>query len=267
MMRDFKSYGKAITCVTVAVSAFLLLPIVVIFYYAFQDGAYFQLVPNSFSWRWFIAAWENERFVAAAQNSLWFGLVVPPISLALAIPTAYVLVRYNLLFKSTLNVLIMSPLLVPGVISGLAFMTLFELVDVVHGGIKNAIAMTCFTFPFAVRAIAANLQGIGIVWEDAAASLGATRWQAWLWVLLPMLRPGMLAGGIFVFVETIDNFSITVFLVSRSSMTIPIEMYNYIKDYDDPSVAVMAVMLVIGSTLLMFLVERLIGLDRFLRIG
>jgi putative spermidine/putrescine transport system permease protein len=265
MTRDFNSYGMAVTGATVAVSAFLLLPIVVIFYYAIQDGAYFQLIPNAFSWRWFVAAWENERFIAAALNSLWFALIVTPISLALAIPTAYALVRYNLPFKSTLNVLIMSPLLVPGVISGIAFMTLFGVFDVDNGIVKNAIAMACFTFPFAVRAIAANLQGLGIVWEDAAASLGATRWQTWSWVLLPMLRPGMLAGGIFVFVETIDNFSITVFLVSRNSMTVPIEVYNYIKDYDDPSVAVVALVSIIGSTLLMFLVERLIGLDQFLR--
>jgi len=265
MIRDFRSFGSAVMALTATVTAFLLLPILVIFYYAAQDGAYFQLVPRGLSWRWFVSAWENERFVAAAINSLVTGLIVTPLSVALAIPTAFVLVRYDLPLKAAVNVLIMSPLLVPGVVSGIAFLTFFGVINLYSGGVRNILAMLCFTFPFAVRAIVANLQGIGPVWEDAAESLGARRWQVWAWVLLPMLRPGMLASAIFVFVETIDNFSITVFLVSRNSMTIPIEVYNYIKDFDDPSVAVVAVVSVLISTALMFAVERLIGLERFLK--
>lgn len=265
MNRDFKPTGPVVGALTVAVSAFLLLPLVVIFYYSAQDGVYFQLWPNGFSWRWFISAWNNERFIAAAVNSLWTGAIVTPVSIVLALPTAYALVRYRIPMKAGLNALIMSPLLVPGAVSGIAFLTFFGIIDLHDGGIRNVVAMTCFTFPFAVRAIAANLQGIGTVWEDAAESLGATKWQVWIWVVLPMLRPGILAGGIFVFVETIDNFSITVFLVSRQSMTIPIEVYNYIRDYDDPSVAVVAVISVILSTLLMFAVERLIGLEKFIQ--
>ncbi|WP_430397440.1 ABC transporter permease [Ferrovibrio sp.] len=265
MRRDFRPYGGMVVGLTAAVTAFLVLPIIVIFYYSVQDNTYFQLVPRGLSWRWFVTAWENERFVAAAVNSLITALIVTPLSVALAIPTGFVLVRYNIPLRNVVNVLIMSPLLVPGVVSGIAFLTFFGYINLAEGGIKNVVAMLCFTFPFAVRAIVANLQGIGLVWEEAGESLGATRWQVWLWILLPMLRPGMLAASIFVFVETVDNFSITVFLVSRASMTIPIEVYNYIKDFDDPSVAVVAVVSVIASTALMFLVERLIGLDRFLR--
>ena len=267
MNHDFKPTGPVVTCLAIGVSAFLILPLLVIFYYSIQGGAYFQLIPEEFSWRWFVAAWNNERFVASALNSLWTGLIVTPLSVGMALPTSYVLVRYQIPFKSALNALIMSPLLVPGAVSGIAFLTFFGIIDLHDGGVRNVLAMTCFTFPFAVRAIAANLQGIGTVWEDAGESLGASKWQVWFWILLPMLRPGMLAGGIFVFVETIDNFSITVFLVNRQSMTIPIEVYNYIRDFDDPSVAVVAVVSVVFSTLLMFAVERLIGLERFMQGG
>lgn len=265
MTRDFRPTGVIVGGMAVAVSVFLLLPLVVIFYYSIQDGAYFQLWPNTFSWRWFIAAWNNERFIHAALNSLWTAAIVTPLSIALALPTSYALVRFKIPMKAVLNALIMSPLLVPGAVSGIAFLTFFGVIDLQGGGIRNSIAMTCFTFPFAVRAITANLQGIGTVWEDAAESLGASKWRVWFWVILPMLRPGILAGGIFVFVETIDNFSITVFLVSRQSMTIPIEVYNYIRDFDDPSVAVVAVVSVVLSTALMFAVERLIGLEQFIK--
>jgi putative spermidine/putrescine transport system permease protein len=265
MRRDFNSYGNFVTAAVAGATIFLLLPVVVIFYYSVQDNAYFQLWPSGFGWRWFVAAWNNERFILALGNSVLTALVVTPATVAIAIPAAFALVRFDLPFKSAVNIFVMSPLLVPGVVTGIAFLTLYGAIDLLNGGIRNSIAMICFTFPFALRAIIANLQGVGPIWEDAGESLGASRSQVWRYILLPMLRPGMLAASVFVFVETVDNFSITVFLVSQRSTTIPVEVYSYIKDFDDPSVAVVAVISVIGSTLLMLIVERLIGLEQFLR--
>jgi ABC-type spermidine/putrescine transport system permease subunit II len=264
---DFQTYGLAVRGLVAATAVFLLLPIVVIVYYSFQDNIYFEVLPRRFSLRWYIAAARNEDFVAAALMSLATAVIVTPVSIAAAVPTAYALVRFTFAGRGLLNLLIMSPILVPGVVTGIAFLTFFGVIGVDHGLVRNAVAMTCFTFPLAVRAIAANMHGIGPTWEEAALSLGASRRDVWLLVLLPLLRPGMLAAGIFAFVETIDNFSISVFLVSRETTTLPVEVYSYIRDFDDPSVAAVAMVSVAFSTLLMFVIERVIGLDRFLRQG
>jgi ABC-type spermidine/putrescine transport system permease subunit II len=83
---------------------------------------------------------------------------------------------------------------------------------------------------------------------------------------LPQLRPGLLAGGIFVFVEAIDNFSIAVFLTNSRTTTLPVEAYSYIRDFDDPTVAAMAALLMALSVVLVTVVDKVVGLDRFLEL-
>ena len=128
------------------------------------------------------------------------------------------------------------------------------------------IALLCYSLPFAVRALVANMHGLDPTLEDAARNLGASGLRAFLWVTLPQLRPGLLAGGIFVFVEAIDNFSIAVFLTDTRTTTLPVEAYSYIRDFDDPTVAAMAVLLMALSVTLVSVVDRLVGLDRFLEL-
>lgn len=265
MTATYRPYSHWIRTSVAVTALFLLLPVLVIIYYAVQDNVYFELWPKEFGFRWFVAAAQNERFVEAAVRSLIVAVTVTPVTLALALPTAYAVVRYDFPLRGLVNAIIMSPLLVPGVVSGIAFLTLFGNLGVHSGMVRTVLAMICFSFPFAVRAIAANLQGIGPGWEEAALSLGASRTFVWTRVMLPLLRPGLLAGGIFVFVEAIDNFSIVVFLVTRESSTLPVEVYGYIKDFDDPSVAVVAVVSILFSTLLMFVVQRLVGLEKLIR--
>jgi putative spermidine/putrescine transport system permease protein len=264
---EFQTYGSVVRVLVAATAMFLLLPILVIVYYSFQDNIYFEIMPRGFGLRWYMAAARNDDFVTAALMSLFTAAIVTPISMVAAVPTAYALVRFAFPGRGLVNLLIMSPILIPGVVTGIAFLTFFGVVGVERGLVRNVVAMTCFTFPLAVRAIAANMQGIGPVFEEAALSLGASRREVWLHVMLPLLRPGLLAAGIFAFVETIDNFSISVFLVARESTTLPVEVYSYIRDFDDPSVAAVAMVSVVFSTMLMFVIERAIGLDRFLRQG
>lgn len=76
--------------------------------------------------------------------------------------------------------------------------------------------------------------------------------------------PGLVEGGTFAFVEAMDNFSITVFLTNINTTTLPVEAYSYIRDVDDPTVAAMATLLILMSVGLVFTIERVLGLDRFL---
>lgn len=263
----FRPFGAVVTGLTCFGVVFLLLPTLVLAYYAFQGGAFFKLVPDELSLKWFYAAAHNERFLNAAQRSLLIAAVVTPASVILAVPSAFVLVRRDFKLKGLVNALIMTPVLVPSVVSGVAFLSLFENVGLYNGIWRTILAMICFTFPFAVRAIVANLHGIGPIWEEAATSLGAGKIMVWRTVLLPMLKPGLLAAAIFVFVEAIDNFTITVFLVGQKSATLPVEIFQYIADFDDPSVAAVSICLVLFSTLLMMVVERVIGLDNLIKYG
>ena len=257
---------SASTAAAAAVMAFVLLPVVFIACYAFNEGAYLTLPPRPPTLKWFQSFFANRRFVAAMWSSLAIAAVVTPAALLIALPTARALVRHEFPGKGAFNALLLSPLVVPGVVTGIAFLSLSSRLHIGSGFWPLSAALLCYSLPFAVRALVANMHGLDPTLDDAARNLGASAPRAFLWVTLPQLRPGLLAGGIFVFVEAIDNFSIAVFLTDARTTTLPVEAYSYIRDYDDPTVAAMAVLLMALSAALVAVVDRLVGLDRFLEL-
>jgi ABC-type spermidine/putrescine transport system permease subunit II len=261
-----RPYAAITGVIAGAVMSFVLLPVVFIVLYAFNQGAYLTLPPKAPTLRWFESFFANRRFVAALWSSLGIAGVVTPVAMLVAVPTARALVRHDFPGKATFNAILLAPLIVPGVITGIAFLSLSSLMGIGSGFWPLAIALLCYSLPFAVRALVANMHGLDPTLEDAARNLGASGLRAFLWVTLPQLRPGLLAGGIFVFVEAIDNFSIAVFLTDTRTTTLPVEAYSYIRDFDDPTVAAMAVLLMALSVTLVSVVDRLVGLDRFLEL-
>lgn len=265
-MTSRRSYSPSVAVFATLVMAFILLPVLFIALYAFNDTGYFHFPPQGVSLKWFVNFFANARFRAALQSSLIISATVAPVCLLIAVPAALALVRYRFPGRGLVNGFIMSPLVVPGVVTGISFLSLSARMGRGLGLLPIIVALTCFAFPFAVRALAANLHGLDHRLEEAARNLGASRFRAFLWVTLPQLRPGLLAGGIFVFVEAIDNFSIAVFLTDSRTTTLPVESYSYIRDFDDPTVAAMAVLLMGLSAILVFAIDRLVGFDRFLEL-
>lgn len=265
-MTSRRSYSPSIATLAAVVMTFILLPVAFIALYAFNDTGYFQLPPQGVSLKWFVNFFANARFRAALESSLIVSAIVAPVCLLIAVPAALALVRYRFSGRELVNGLIMSPLVVPGVVTGISFLSLSARMGGGLGLLPIIVALACFAFPFAVRALTANLHGLDARLEEAARNLGASRFRAFLWVTLPQLRPGLLAGGIFVSVEAIDNFSIAVFLTNSRTTTLPVEAYSYIRDFDDPTVAAMAVLLMSLSAILVFAIDRLVGFDRFLEL-
>lgn len=263
-MSNLRPYSRGVAVLAAAVMFFVLLPVVFIALYAFNETAYLSLPPKAPSLRWFVNFFANDRFRAAMGSSLLIAAVVTPVTLLIALPASIALVRYDFPGKAWVNGAAMSPLVIPGVVVGIAFLSLSVWVGTGLGLWPIVVALTCVAFPFALRALAANLHGLDPRLEEAARNLGATRFRSFLHVTLPQLKPGLLAGGIFIFVEAIDNFAISVFLTNSRTTTLPVEAFSYIRDYDDPTVAAMAVLLMSLSVVLVLLIDRLVGLDRLL---
>ena len=262
-MNSLRAYSPGVVVFAGGVVAFILLPVVIVALYAFYDTGYFTLPPKALSFRWFVNFFENARFRAALVSSFTIAAIVVPVSLAIAVPASIAIVRYRFVGRQTLNAVLMSPLIVPGVVIGISFLSLATQTGIGLGLAPLVVSMICFTFPFALRALVANLHGLDPRLEEAARNLGASPWRAFLHVTLPQLRPGLLAGGIFVFVEAIDNFSIAVFLTNARTSTLPVEAYSYVRDFDDPTVAAIAVLLMSLSVVLVLVIDRVVGLDRF----
>ncbi|HVZ45177.1 MAG TPA: ABC transporter permease [Ramlibacter sp.] len=244
--------------------AFVVLPLPFIVLYSFSKSNYALFSSAGFTLDWFRRFFENERFTAALVNSLMVSVITTVAAVLIALPTALLAVRHRFRGRDLLIGLVSAPLLVPGVITGTAALSFVSETRIGTGFWPITAAMICFTLPLVLRPLVANLSGLDPDLEKAARNLGAGPRRAFWTITVAQLVPGLVAGGTFAFVEAMDNFSITVFLTNITTTTLPVEAYSYIRDIDDPTVAAMATLLIAMSVALVFAIERVLGLDRFL---
>ena len=126
------------------------------------------------------------------------------------------------------------------------------------------IAHVLITMPYAIRTIGASLREINVAIEDAALTLGARPVQLFWHVMLPLLRPGLVAGAVFSFIISMDEFTVSLFLTGPGLTTLPIEIFNYAEFNSDPTIASISVILILISCIAVATIERLIGLRRVL---
>ena len=265
--RDLEAKFGATVIVLAALSTiFLLLPVVFVVLHSFSPTRYFQWPPTSFSLEWHKNFYNSSMFMGAARNSFVMAIIVTPLSLLIGVPASYALVRGEFRGKALLQQVILSPLIIPGVVTGVSLLSLYSAGGLRIGMFGLILGMLIFALPFAVRAISANLLGIDPQVEEAARSLGAGPFRTFFIIVVPQLKSGVLAASIFIFVEAIDNFSITVFLSNDQTKVLPVAAYQYIKDFDDPTVAAMATALIVMSCVLVMLLEKMIGFQKSLRL-
>lgn len=250
-----------------AMLVFLLTPLVLIVVYSFAPGRYLQLPPKALSIKWYVAFFENDAFMLGVRNTAILSVLTPVLCLAIALPTAHAIARRSVPGAAAIGTMLTSTLLLPGVVTGIAFLSFFNVLNVGHGLVKMTVAMTIVCLPYALMALLANYQGTDERLEEAARDLGASPFHAYRRVVLPQLKPGLIASAVFIFVETVDNFSINVFLADMHTVTLPIATYQHMRNYDDPTVAVVATLLSALALLLVMLLSRLVGLDRALTRG
>jgi putative spermidine/putrescine transport system permease protein len=117
-----------------------------------------------------------------------------------------------------------------------------------------------------VRNVTASLQSLQGNLEEAARVLGASPWRAFRYVTLPLIKPGLLAGGIFAFIISFDNFTVSMWLKSAEQTPLPLQIFYYVENVMDPSVAAVSGSMILLSVILIIVTEKLVGLSRAVRI-
>ena len=249
---------------TMALICFVCLyaPILTLVVYSFNDSVSMSEW-GGFSWRWYTAAWQNERVQDAALRSLIVALIAASVATTVATAAALGTTRtrpYRGL--TTVYVLINQPLMVPEIVTGVALLILFAMVKVATGytGLGYLIlAHTAFCIPFAYLPIRARLESMDATLEAAAADLYATPFMAFRRITLPQLWPGILAGGMLAFVISLDDVVITEFVKSGGQDTLPTYMLGQLRRVVTPEMnAISTVFLAISVVLvtIFFLLNR-----------
>jgi putative spermidine/putrescine transport system permease protein len=247
--------------------AYILLPMFFVIWLAFFRQEIPSFPPEGYSLKWFRAIPGNERFVSGFLLSLQVAVIATAIGLALGVPAAVCLVRGRFVGREALNNLLLLPLIVPGIVLGIALYVFHVEAEIatgwpILGSLAGLIAgHVLIAIPWTVRLITASLAGMDRAVEEAAQSLGADRITTFRRVTLPAILPGIVAASLFGFIASFGNLEMSLFLVGPGRTTLPIAILQYLEWKIDPTIAAVSVLQIL------FIAAAMLLTDRFVRIG
>ena len=251
------------TLVLVLVLSFLLGPFLVVFVAGMSGDETLRFPPQSWSLRWLVHVFTVEAFQRSLVTSLIVGFGSTFLALALGVPVAYALSRYRFRGAETVRTLLTLPIIVPGIIVGLALLNHGVLALNLSVTLSLLVGHTTLLVPYAVRVVSASLTNLRVDIDDAAMTLGATRWQAFRLVVLPNIRGGVAAAFVLAFITSFNQVPVSLFLTGPGVSTLPIEMMAYMETSYDPSIAALSTLLVLFTIALVATTERLLGISKY----
>jgi len=248
--------------------AYILTPLVFVTWLAFFRQEIPSFPPEGYSLRWFQAVAGNDRFVSGFILSLQVALTATGIGLCLGLPAALCLSRVRFRGREALSNLLLFPLVVPGIVLGIALYVAHVEVELatglpIIGSLAGLIAgHVLIVIPWTVRLIMASLDGLDRSIEEAAQSLGANRLTTLRRVTLPAIRPGVVAATLFGFVTSFGNLEMSLFLVGPGRTTLPIAILQYLEWKIDPTIAAVSVLQILLVATVMLVTDRFVKISR-----
>ena len=256
----FVAASPAIVAYNALAYAFLLAPIAVVIALSFTNASTLTFPPPGLSLRWFRYLAGRDEFISAALVSAQIATLASIAATVLAVPAALAIVRGRFRFKTAIETLLMSPAILPGIVTGVALLQYFTAIGLVRSFTRLVIAHAILCLPYAMRSLTACLRGIDPSLEEASRTLGAGPWRTFRRVLFPLLKPGIVAGLIFSFVTSFDNVVVSIYLIGGDTVTLPIRIFTYLEWQFDPSIAAISTIFVLVTIAVITVVEWLTGI-------
>ena len=245
---------------------FLLLPIGIVLLFAFNSSALLVFPPAGLSGRWFHTFFTHPEFMASFWLSLRLATTTVVISTIVGTMASMAIVRGKIPGSNFLDALFLSPLMLPAILTGLALFQFYVILDTGRTYTGLLIGHMVVTIPYVIRTTTALLHSFDRSVEEAARNLGAGELATFWHITLPLIRPGVIAGSVFAFIVSFDQFPVSLFLVQPGLTTLPIELFNYLKYSFDPTVAAAATVSIALAVAVVLLLERTIGLQEYVKL-
>jgi spermidine/putrescine transport system permease protein len=233
--------------------AFLYIPLVIVVVYSFNNSR-LNAEWVGFTLDWYRKLAHNEEMLAAAGNSLLIALVASLVSTALGTMAGVAMYRYRL---RLLPVLVLTPIAIPEILMGVALLIFFVLLNFTLGLVSVALAHIAFCVGFVAIVVRSRLAGMDESLTEAARDCGATPLEAFRYVTLPLIMPGVIAGALMAFTLSIDDFVITFFTAGAGTVTLPLQIYSMIKIAVTPEVNAVSTLLMLLTLALIIIASRL----------
>lgn len=263
-MRGLRIGRAALGLLVALISVFVLAPILVVLVASVSTTPYLTFPPAGFTTRWFTDIVELRDYISAFRFSLTVALMATALSLGLGLWVALCMARYDFPGKSGLMAFFLSPIIVPELALALGLLQYFSQIGLLKGMVPTLLAHSVICAPYVIRTLFASAIRLDRNLEDSALSLGAPPWRVLRDITLPLLRPGLLSGGIMAFVISFDNVTLSLFLSAPGATTLPALLFNQAAESGlSTTLAAVCAMLVLFMLALMLVVERAIGMERF----
>jgi spermidine/putrescine transport system permease protein len=233
--------------------AFLYAPLVIVVGYSFNDSR-LNAEWVGFTLSWYEKLFGNEKMLTAAWNSLMIGLTASAVSTVLGTMAGYAMYRYRM---RLLPVLVLAPIAIPEILMGVSLLIFFVMLNITLGMVSIVLSHIAFCVGFVAIVVRSRLAGMDENLTEAARDLGATPWQAFRLVTLPLIMPGVVAGALMAFTLSIDDFVITFFTAGVGSSTLPLQIYTMVKIAVTPEVNAVSTLLMLLTLALILIASRL----------
>lgn len=257
---DLLAWGLGIFVVLFMI--FLLLPIAAVVVVSFSSASYIAFPMPGYSLQWYWRILEYQPFVDALIVSIQLALASAACAILLGVPATLWVARSRSRAAAMVGNLLLAPISIPAIVLGFSLLYLLSAMGFGISFTALLISHTVVSIPYICRTVLAVYRALPPDFEEAAAVLGATRWQTLRYTTLPLIRPGIFAGSLFAVLISLDNLPLSFFFGTASTNTLPVVMLSYMQSQFDPSIAAISTvqMLIAVGTLL--LLNAVYGVDK-----
>ncbi|MET4808303.1 ABC transporter permease [Limibacillus sp. MBR-115] len=237
-------YGFAI-----AVLTFTLLPIFMIFPFAFNSATFLSFPPQGFSLRWFTAFFSEPSWVNATIKSLQIAVFTTIISVTCGTLAAFAIVRKKMRYGHAISIFLLFPMIGPHITFAIGVFGIFSRLNLAGTTVGLILAHSAVAVPFVYINVASRLSTFDASLERAAQSLGASQIECFLRITAPIIAPAIIAGGVFAFIISWDEFIVTYFVADTNTQTLPLRFFSGIQYGVDVTAAAAAALILVALIL------------------
>jgi putative spermidine/putrescine transport system permease protein len=249
--------GYALASFGLLTLLYLVFPSLLVIVVSFNAGEFLTFPPDGWSLRWYRSFFEGTEWTPTALLSVRIGVLCMITALALGTAAAFAISRWpSPAVRRTLYALMLAPMIVPPVITAIGAFSVLARWGMVGTVIAIVLEHACIGLTFVVVVVSGTLASFDLRLEQAAASLGAGHLRTFLRVTLPIIAPGVIAAGLFAFISSFDEVVLTSFIAGNETRTLPLKMWEDIRNQVDPTIAAVSSLLILLPILALPLLGR-----------
>jgi putative spermidine/putrescine transport system permease protein len=242
------------------VLALLTLPLLILVSASFSTSDYVRFPPQGFTLEWYGRFFSDPLFLNSLILSAEIATLSSLLATVLGFPAAYVLIRRRFPGREFVSSLLLSPILVPQIILGVALLQYFTFLGLANSFSGLLVAHSVSVLPYVIRTVGASLSTIDPRVEEAASDLGAGKFLLLPLVVAPMVRGGLVAGALFAFIMSWVNVEVSIFLGVTGSYTLPVVIFNFMEYSITTVVMAAAAVAVYVAVILVVIIDRIAGI-------